>query len=150
MPTTSAVPAFEGALITALRLRQTLAGVQVEPAWPGPETDAEGIYLGTLEGEGPVTSFTAAEFKSGTQYLDEEAEVPFVCQSYKPGGTAAEAKARAFELLSEVLAALAADPKMSSSVQWTSSVTARTLLEQFEHGWKCRLSASIQITSYLT
>lgn len=48
------------ALVAALRLRPSLAGVQIESGWPGDEITAEAIWVGDIEGDFEYPTMTPA------------------------------------------------------------------------------------------
>lgn len=154
MPTTLRAPAFKAALQTALQARAGLAGVQVARWWPGPTTASEGIYLGNLDaGELASGRIEPSSIKTGRQRRNDDAEVYVTCQTYRSGPTpldADDAEARVHALFDEVEGAIADDPGMSATVDWSPGITWRTSIVVFEQGWAVRLSAVIQIHARLT
>lgn len=136
MATGTSLVAVKQALVSALRARVGLNGVQV---LYGPDDFSvgddhvreEAIWLGDttwVESEIPV-------WKSGTKKVDETYEVEFVVQVIKSGGELQEAAdVRAHELLEEFQQALAETPAISAEVFWGYFQLRRHLTGQVATG----------------
>lgn len=148
MPSSSTVPSFKAALVAALQARAGLAGVQVAYRWPGPETLPEGVYLGDVEGTGGIASL-----KAGRQHRQEAYTVSVICQTFSAAATPVDqddSEARAFALMAEVEGALADDPKVSSTVDWSEAIGFTCESVPFEHGWATRISVAVRANARLT
>ena len=145
MPTTSVVSTVRSALVSAM---QAATSVQVSHAWPGPDTEAEGIFLGTLDVEGGIASI-----KAGRQHRNEELRCEVICQIYSAAATpadAADAEARVYELLAVLEDVCANNPQTGGIGQWLH-VTSHTLtLQTFQTGWAARIVAVVSNTARLT
>lgn len=120
MSTGTTLVVLKQALVTALRARSGLAGVQV---LYGPDdfplgqdqVQDEAIWLGDttwLESEIPV-------FNTGTKKVDEVYQLEWVVQVIKADGSTQEtADLRAVALLAELQQALAETPALSPQVFW--------------------------------
>lgn len=154
MPTTTTVPAFEAALVSALQARPGLSGVQVLGYFPGPDTEGEGIYLGDWSSdEGPSIEIAPSAVKTGRQRRVERADIPFTIQDWRSAEAIADlpvAKARVFALFAEVDSALADDPAMNNTVDWNVRIVFRTRQVPAGRGWAIRGAGAITIHSRLT
>lgn len=148
MPTTSTVPALKAALVTAIRAQ---AGtVQVERRWPGPDTEAEGIYLGDVAGTSKLSALTATGSRARRR---EEYRVEIICQTFRSSDspiTADEAEDRVYELFAFVENAVAADPDVNATVEWGEVSAFEDTTVPFQAGWACRLTAQFSCTARLT
>lgn len=147
---TSTVPAFKAALVAGLTT--ALNPVQVGYSWPGPTTEAEGVYLGR-EVDGTMG---IASLKTGRQRRDERYRVEIVCQTFRAAGAdtpaaADDAEARAFVLAGEVEDWVADDASPSSlgPAGWGQLVAFSSSVEPFEHGWSARVVLVLEANARL-
>ena len=152
MATTSTIPAFKTALVTAIAT--AMPGVQVAYRWPGPSTKPRGVYLGDTDGTQELASIVARDTRAPR---NERYELQLFCHTYHVGQDPitgpADAEADAFSLLAEVEDVLADDPTVGSAAgvaSWSFLTSLRPELEPFEKGWRCRLTAVLQVTARLT
>lgn len=96
------------ALITLLRARPALAGLQIEYAWPGDEAQRECIWGG---GDVEWTS-DQANLREGRKTLDEEFTLDLAIDVFLEGGTQAAADRRTLALYAELEAAVADDHRL--------------------------------------
>lgn len=147
MATSSVVPTFKAALVTALQARAGLSGVQVARRWPGPSTADEGIYLGDARGR-----TTPRALKTGRQRRTETAQVEIIIQTLRSAHTpldADDSEDRAFALLAELEGALADDPDVSSSIEWTDELAYVEETIPLERGWATRLTVTVSLNARL-
>lgn len=145
MPTTTTFPACKAALAS---LMDAATAVQVARRWPGPTTEAEGIYLGDVRGRMDIDSV-----KEGRKYRIEEYTVEVICQAYRAALTptdAAAADLRAGELFAVLENVCANDTTLGGVVRWAYPETFATELVVFERGLAVRLTAGVAVTAYLT
>ena len=154
MATTSRLPAFEAALLDALRDSIALRGVQVEGYWPGPETESEGIYAGDWDstdvGSGEMTPRTIT---TGRQPRDERAESAWTLQTWQPDAGIdglPEAKERLWELFGAVEDVIADDPSVTGTVSFFDAYRYRVRQVPAGGGWAVRMSLYITYRARLT
>jgi hypothetical protein len=145
MPTTSAVPTFRAALVAAIA---DATDVQVSHAWPGPETEAEGIFLGDLEAEGGISAIGPPRMRR-----NEVLRTEVIVQTFSAAATAqdaADAETRVYELFAVVENVMANDPATGGAKQWGHVIAHRLSLGRFGHGWAARIVATVQNNARLT
>lgn len=145
MSTTSTFPAAKAALVTLMDAATT---AQVAARWPGPRTEAEGIYLGDIRGRMDVDSI-----KEARKYRIEEYSVEVICQAWQAALTptaAAAADLRASELFAVLENVCADDPTLGGVVKWALVETFETTTVEFQRGLAIRLTATVAVTAYLT
>lgn len=143
MATTSVVPAFKAALVTAL----TAAAAPVFRRWH-PNITSEGIFLSDASGATVINAL-----KAGRQRREETSQVQIVCQTFTAGqlvDAADDSEARCFELLAEVEDVLANDPDVSSTCQYADDLRWTEDTVPFEHGWATRITATVTLKARLT
>lgn len=103
-------------LRSAARSDSRITDVQIELVWPGELIEAESIWFDSIDGEvtnpimrGPVST-------SNPVVRDDRFDLPIQIKAGKPGQTASEAAARAYEIFEAVDAWIAANPQPSSGV----------------------------------
>lgn len=146
MATTSTVVALKTALRTAIA--SEAGSVQVSRHWPGPPTEAEGIYIGDVRGTAEIDSI-----KTGRQRRKERYEVTVICQTFRSAAVAADAddsEARAYTLMSYVEEAVADDADVGASVKWSEITAWDEETIPFERGWATRITLTLSCTSHLT
>lgn len=146
MATTSTVPALKAALKTAVTSQA--GSVQVARYWPGPATEAEGIYLGDVRGSSEIDSL-----KTGRQRRKETYEVTVICQTFRAANTATDgddSEDRAYALMAHVENAVAADADVNSTIKWSEITSWDSETIPFERGWATRITLTLSCTSHLT
>lgn len=146
MATTSTVPALKAALKTAIAAQA--GSVQVVRHWPGPATEAEGVYIGDVKGVSEIDSI-----KTGRQHRKERYTVTIVVQTFYAGATSADAddsEDRAYALMAFVENAVAADADVGASVKWSEIVGWEAETVKFQNGWATRIEIELSCTSHLT
>lgn len=146
MATTSQAPQFKADLVTALRAG--LPGVQVEYAWPGPNTESECVYLDRVEG---TVSYPA--LMAGRKMRQEDYTVDVVIWVHQPDTSPLafqECESRAFQLRAAIEDALAADPGFSSASKWALEDSFETEPQPYEHGWAIALTLQVSVMDRLS
>jgi hypothetical protein len=150
VPTASTVPNFITALLSAMQT--ALPGVQVSPAWPGPDvTDEETLFVGSEVESWDVEIPT---MKAGRKQRQETYTVTLEAWVAKPGLLRSEsanaARTRAIEIIDAVDSFLADDPQLTPSVLWARMDGRGATLVPFDKGWSCQATASISVAARLT
>lgn len=149
MSTTSTVVAFRAALLAGLQAHDTITAdnVQVTASWPGPDTEDEGIFLGSVSGVSEIASI-----KTGRQRRNETYRQEVVIQAWRVANTPADSElsvARVFELFAALEDVLADDPE-TGGVQWGEVAEFELTSLTFESGWAHRLTVVATATARLT
>ena len=92
----SSAPTARANLITALKARAGLSGVQIEPAYPGPRTAAECIHLAKTVWDEEFFKLSAGQKKRERYYIET------IVQVARGGDDPATCDARAWALVSEI------------------------------------------------
>lgn len=148
---TSTMPTVEAAIVEALRDHDDLDGVQVEPAWPGPDAQREMIFLAD---DVPAWDLEIPNIKSGRKQRQETytltLEVWVFAPSLRPPD-AQVAKDRAVELADLIDDILADDPKLNNldGVQRIVVTSGSRSLVAFEKGWGCQVTRGIEVHARL-
>lgn len=153
MGETSAIPAFRAALAQAIY--DTAEGaVQVSARWPGPATEAEGIYLGTDKFQQAITEIVPPNTRAAR---DEEVHVEVICQAWRAalapsdGPTDDPAGVRAYELLAIVEDAIYGDVALRRTVIAAGNPLAgECVVVPFESGYAVRITAVVSGLAHLT
>lgn len=148
MSTTSTVVAFRAGLLEGLRDHATITadGVQVEAAWPGPDTEDEGIFLGGVSGVSEIASI-----KAGRQRRNETYRQEVIVQVWRAADTPSASElsvARIFDLFAAIEDVLADDPE-TGGVQWGEVAEFELVPVTFESGWAHRLTVVVTATARL-
>ena len=104
--TVSIVPAVADALVSVLRARAGLSGIQIEPAWPGNDAQDESMFLTFARVESEIASMRA-----GRKARNEDPRIGLTIIAQMHDSPSA-ARTRAYELFGEVEDALAEDPTL--------------------------------------
>lgn len=154
MSTTSTVPTFRAALIAGTEAHATVTadGIQVADGWQGPDTEAEGIYLGEAEGECEPLAFKAGG--SERMSRSETYQQSVIIQTDNPDGAdnpqgQGSAVARAFALYGAVEEVLAANPQLGG-VDFARAGSWRLETRPSGPGWAARLTAPVSCIATLT
>ena len=108
----SVVTACKQALVTLLKARAGLAGVQVAFGYPGNDlAERERIFMGSAR-----ASQEQAGLKAGRRFRDETATFEVVVQVESVGGTPEDAETRALALGKEVEECVADNKYLSGSI----------------------------------
>lgn len=150
MPTASTVPAFIDALLAAMKT--ALPGVQVSPAWPGPDvTNEETLFIGDSIDD---WTSTIPNMVGGRKQRQETYTVTVEAWVAKPGALRADsaeaARTRAIEIIDAVDSFLADDPELIDEIQHARLTDRGASLVPFDRGWACQASASIEVAARLT
>lgn len=148
MPTSSVIPAFKSALISALSARAGLAGVTVTYAWPGPSAKPEMVACSTSR-----STQDFANIKAGRKHRNEDAEVDVVVWVFQGGGTPVASdvtEARSFAMAAEVEGELADDPTLGGVCEWSRIARVEAELVPFEKGWASQLILTLAVRARLT
>lgn len=135
------VPVFYEALLTRLRARPNLAGVQVEDAWPGEATSQRLIWFGdarTVEKE-------VATARATTKRRSEVYDVDVTCEAVVPGGTARDARDAVLALAREVEDLLAEKPRLDQGIHWAQTTGQQLRANPTDDGWwaACDLTLTV-------
>lgn len=149
MSTTSTVVAFRAALVAGLQAHATITAgsVQVADAWPGPETEDEGIFLAGVSGVSEIASI-----KTGRQRRNESYRQEVVVQVHRASVSPYDGEtsvARVFALFAALEDVLADDPE-TGGVQWGEIAEFELVPITFETGWAHRLTVVVTATARLT
>lgn len=149
MSTTSTVVAFRAALVAGLQAHDTVTGdgIQVTDGWPGPDTQAEGIYLADVEGVSEIANLGA-----GRKRRNEEYRQTVVVQTFRAAHTPQQhdtAVARTFALFA-ALEDVIADAPTTGGVQWGFLSAFSLTTVPFESGWASRLTTEVTCNARLT
>jgi hypothetical protein len=148
MPTSSTVPAFKAALVSALQALPALAGVQVAYRWPGPSTEAEGVYLSDWSFEK-----TIANIKAGRKHREETFELEVILQSFNAAPSprdADDADARVSVFEAALDGVLADDPTLGGVVRFAAVTAGQTETVPRERGLAIRMTVVITVDARLT
>ena len=149
MATATTLPAFVTALLAAMQT--ALPSVQVSPAWPGPDTADETLFIGEEITDWDVDIPT---MKAGRKQRQEAYVVTVHAWCAKPGelraASAGAARTRAIALIDAVDSFLANDPELIAGIQHARLVARSASLVPFDKGWACQATADIQVEARLT
>lgn len=150
MPTSSTVPGVIDALLAAMQT--ALPGVQVEPAWPGPDTtESESLFIGP---EITDWELEIPTMKAGRKQRQETYTITVEAWVAQPGKLRAEsanaARTRAIELIDAVDSLLADEPGLTAEVLWARMGAREAALVPDGKGWSCQATAEIQVAARLT
>lgn len=147
MPTSqyTTIPAFKTALVAACDARTDR---QVAYAWPGEQTDAVGIFLGSVRFVNDI-----ANIKEGRKRRDETYRLEVILNVFDPNANTTE-DAEAVDLvlgeLLEVLdGALADDPKMDNTVQWAVLAEGESVRLDTATGLGLRMRCEVAVRARL-
>lgn len=142
---------FRPALISALRARDGLAGVDVQANWMGPDSEPEAITLVDDRTGGGARVHLIAAHTSTPQHFDDDTVIPFTIRSPFAGDTPADggdAEDRALALAWELVDTIRQDPTLSRSVAWAPSdpgIDIEVVTQPFESGWAAFAYGTIPI-----
>lgn len=140
----STVPTVKDQLITVLRARAGLTGVQVERQWPGDTIKPEAIWLGKVDG-----AHVIATIKAGRKARDEEYRLEAIVSVVKNGVEAAEE--RAFVLLGEIESELADNPRIGlTSINWATVADWEAITTRGPQGAVAEIRAFIEVSARLS
>lgn len=150
MPTSSTVPTFCTALLSAIQ--SALPGVQVSASWPGPDvTENETVFIGDEVADWDVD---IPNMKAGRKQRHETYTITVEAWAAKPGAlrqdSAGQARTRAVQLIDAVDSLLADEPELIDSILHARIVGRTAALVPFDKGWACQATADIQVEARLT
>lgn len=149
MSTTSTVVSLRAALVTALEAARSgdLANLQISRRWPGPDTEAEGIYLGAAAGSSEIASL-----KAGRQHRNERFQLEVILQAWRAAETPDTADLVELRLweMKALLENVLADTPTVGVVEWAEVSSWEDEIVPFESGWRGRLTVVVTATSRLT
>ena len=114
--TISIVPALIDALVSTLRARAALTGIQVEPAWPGDNPESESIFVTSTRVDSEI-----ANMRAGRKHRNEDPVIGLTVLVQRHDSPSAT-RDRAYVLYAEVENALADSPTLGGldGLLWAS------------------------------
>lgn len=139
--TATSAPAAKAGLLTLLRARAALTGVQVEWAHPGQLIEPESVFLlGVQSDEVPATL--------GQQRRDETYTLEVAVTVHRPGDDPQACEERAWALAAEVEAAVRGDRTLNGAVSEWAMVQGMTQQPFIEgEGRVCEIVVRVECRS---
>lgn len=150
MATSSTVPAFTAALVSALAA--ALPTVQVTDYWPGPATESSGIFLEGIE-QGVDQAAEQATIKTGRKYRHERYRLVLVMQDFTTAQSPSTLNAAFVRVWSwqAVLDGLLADNQtLGTAVMQSVARNSGSKAVLSSKGWGERLLAVVEVEARLT
>lgn len=165
MSSSSTVTTVKAQLVSLLTTALATSGVDggqvpVDYAWPGPDTQAEHVFLGRHPDlvanpllEAASLRSEIANIKAGRKHRTESYAVDVTIWSFRHDlgpEDAQEAEVRAFALYAELEDVLADDPALGLAIVAATVADVSVSLVPFQSGWAAVLVPTISISARLT
>ncbi len=152
MSATSTAPEFKATLMTSLKARHALDGVQVQPTYPGGTLRPQALYYGHTRATVDTPIIAGPRMRRGELY---EIEVMIdVCDG---SNDVSKAETLAFSIMGELDDALATDPTQGNAGGSSQNVIvghildweSRPYMDESRQGWAVLLRVNVQVKARL-